>query len=63
MTLAEKLDTLEVLWENISQDGNAFESPDWHAGVLKERERLIQSGEVQFIDWEQAKAELLKENP
>ena len=37
------------------------ESPEWHRAVLEERERLISSGEAQFIDWEEAKKELLKE--
>jgi len=63
MTLAEKLETMEVLWEDISQDENAFESPVWHATVLREREELIRSGKAQFIDWEQAREELRKEMP
>jgi hypothetical protein len=37
------------------------ESPGWHREVLEERERLIASGEAQFIDWEQAKEEIRKE--
>ena len=63
MTLAEKLETMEALWEDISRDEHAFESPEWHATVLREREKLIQSGEAQFIDWEQAKEELRKDMP
>lgn len=63
MTLAEKLETMEVLWEDISRDDGSFKSPEWHATVLSEREKMIESGEARFIDWEQAKAELLKENP
>lgn len=63
MTLAEKLETIEALWEDISRDENALESPEWHAAVLQEREKLIQSGEARFIDWEEAKKELRKEMP
>ena len=37
-------------------------SPEWHRQVLGERERLIASGEIVFIDWEQAKEELLQES-
>jgi hypothetical protein len=37
------------------------ESPEWHRAVLEERARLIASGEAVFIDWDQAKEELLKE--
>jgi len=63
MTLAEKLETMEALWEDISRNEAVFASPDWHADVLREREKLIESGEAQFIDWEQAKEELRKEMP
>jgi hypothetical protein len=63
MTLAEKLETMEVLWEDISRDQSAFESPEWHFTVLQERESLIRSGEAQFTDWEQAREELRKEMP
>jgi hypothetical protein len=63
MTLAEKLETMEVLWEDISRDEGSFKSPEWHATLLREREKKIESGEARFIDWEQAKAELLEENP
>jgi hypothetical protein len=61
MTLAEKLETMEQLWEDICRYEGAYESPEWHGAVLRERERLIELGEAQFIDWEQAKAELLKD--
>jgi len=37
-------------------------SPEWHRKVIEERERLIASGEIVFIDWDQAKQELLKES-
>ena len=36
-------------------------SPAWHGEVLAERDRLIASGEEQFIDWESAKKRLSDE--
>jgi hypothetical protein len=61
MTLAEKLETMESLWEDICRDSDAFESPEWHKDVLQDREKLIASGEAQFIDWEEAKKEIREE--
>jgi len=37
-------------------------SPEWHRQGLEERERLIASGEIVFLDWEQAKQDLLQES-
>lgn len=61
MSLPEKLQLMEALWQNLSRNEEAIESPDWHREVLEERERLIASGEARFLDWEQAKAEIRRE--
>jgi putative addiction module component (TIGR02574 family) len=61
MTLPEKLQLMEALWTDLSRQGDAFESPEWHREVLEERERQIAAGEAHFIPWEQAKAEIRKE--
>lgn len=57
MSIAEKLEAMEVLWEDLSQNGN-IPSPEWHRKVLEEREKRLQLGEEQPIDWETAKSEL-----
>ena len=56
MTVEDKLQTMEALWESLSADPAAIESPAWHEEELRERERKIASGEAEFIDWEKAKA-------
>ncbi len=60
MSVEEKLQTMEALWENLSVDPTAIESPAWHEEELRERERKIASGEAKFIDWEKAKADILR---
>jgi hypothetical protein len=52
MTVAEKLQAMEMLWADLSRD-DAFESPAWHGEVLRER-----AGEKNFVDWETAKRDL-----
>lgn len=61
MSIEEKLQTMEALWENLSADPTAIESPVWHEEELRERERKIASGEAKFIDWEKAKADILRQ--
>ncbi len=34
MTLAEKLEAMEVLWADISRKPSELPSPDWHKGGL-----------------------------
>jgi hypothetical protein len=58
MTVTEKLQMMELLWEDLSRHADLIESPDWHRDVLDERERRIATGEARFSDWEQAKADI-----
>jgi putative addiction module component (TIGR02574 family) len=55
MSLHEKLQLMEAVWEDIARDEEALEVPEWHKTLLDERERLIREGKAQFIDWEEAK--------
>jgi len=61
MSVAEKLQLMERLWDNLSTNERNIVSPSWHADVLGERDRLIESGEEKFVDWESAKKQLRAE--
>ena len=61
MTTPEKLRLMEELWQNLSMTASEVASPEWHGEVLAERDRLINSGEETFIDWEIAKKRLREE--
>jgi putative addiction module component (TIGR02574 family) len=58
MSVEEKLQTMEELWQSLSVDPAAIKSPAWHEEELAERERKIESGEAKFVEWEKAKAEI-----
>lgn len=58
MTVIEKLQIMEILWEDLSRNTDLIESPDWHRDVLDDRERRIATGEARFLDWEQAKSDI-----
>lgn len=61
MTFAEKLETMELLWANISRHPSDLPSPAWHRDVLEERRRLVAAGKLKFLDWDTAIAELREE--
>ena len=59
MSTPDKLRLMEELWTDLSCKD--VTSPDWHGDVLAERDRLIESGEEKFVDWETAKRQLRQE--
>jgi hypothetical protein len=61
MTIPEKLRLMEALWKDLSRGDGTITSPEWHGDVLAERDRLIDSGEESFLDWEVAKKKLRDE--
>ena len=58
MTTAEKLRAMEALWADLTRNADDFESPAWHADVLREREQRVAEGKETFVDWEEAKRQL-----
>jgi hypothetical protein len=58
MTLPEKLQIMETIWEDLSRHSDALESPEWHGTVLQKREKRIATGKARFSDWERAKADI-----
>ena len=50
MTIEEKLQAMEALWVDITRNEELFESPAWHAQVLRHRDEILIAGEESFID-------------
>ena len=63
MSVEEKLQTMEALWQSLSADPAAIESPAWHEKELADRECKIAPGETKFVEWEKAKADVRRRNP
>ena len=57
MTIEEKLQTMELLWNNLCQASD-FSSPDWHKDILAEREERVERGEEEILDWTESKEQL-----
>jgi hypothetical protein len=58
MTVGEKLAAMEAIWESLCSKPSQVESPAWHADVLRDRERRLESGEATVSTWESAKKRL-----
>jgi hypothetical protein len=55
MTVAEKLRTLEEIWQDLQRTPDEVPSPAWHADVLRARLKRIREGKSHFRDWNEAK--------
>jgi putative addiction module component (TIGR02574 family) len=58
LSVEEKLQTMEALWQSLSSKPEAVKSPAWHEKELRDREQDIESRKSKFIDWEKAKAHI-----
>lgn len=56
MSVEEKIQTMELLWDSLCQAPADLESPDWHREILQERQRKIDAGEAVFLSLEELKA-------
>ena len=54
-SFAQKLNLMEIIWDDITKDEKVLESPGWHNEVLRDREEALATGKVKFSDWEKAK--------
>ena len=61
MTVAEKLRIMEELWDDLRARAEGVPMPQWHNDLLDERERLIETGEAQFDDWDAAKKRITEQ--
>ncbi|MDZ7785491.1 MAG: Fic family protein [Halioglobus sp.] len=61
MTVEEKLQVMETIWDDLSQHANEMPPPAWHGEVLAEREAAIDRGEESFNDWDVAKQRIEQE--
>lgn len=58
MTTEDKIRTMETIWEDLSKNAESMPFPSWHKDILDEREKAIEDGKEQFIDWDEAKKQI-----
>lgn len=58
MSTKEKIQAMEMIWEDLSRNAGKIKSPEWHGKLLNERERNLKEGKDEFQDWDQAKEDI-----
>ena len=61
MSLDDKLQAMELLWADLSQNPEQVTSPAWHGEVLRSRREQVQHGKASFQSWDAAIGELRSE--
>jgi putative addiction module component (TIGR02574 family) len=49
MSVTERLQAMDQLWDSLNRSGDEVPSPDWHQDVLADRKARVQSGEAKFL--------------
>jgi hypothetical protein len=52
MTVAEKLEAMEQLWDDLCRAPEEVPSPAWHAEVLAEREQRLHEGKDFCVEFQ-----------
>jgi len=60
MSLAERLQAMELLWASLSRTPDQVPSPDWHRQVLAARLAKVERGEGEFLSIPRLKERLQK---
>ncbi|MGK5091027.1 addiction module protein [Deltaproteobacteria bacterium TL4] len=55
MSMIERLQSMEVLWDSLLENESEIESPEWHGEILAERKKQIESGRAEFVTLESLK--------
>ena len=61
MSVADKLQAMELLWTDLSKDPAQLVSPAWHGDLLRSRREQVLQGKASFLSWDAAIGELRAE--
>lgn len=56
MSVQERLQTMEALWDSLTHESVKIKSPKWHEEILLERKEKIKNGEAKFISLDELKS-------
>ncbi len=60
MSLTQKLQTMELIWQSLAANEERVESPRWHKTVFEDRLAKVEAGKGEFLTIEQLKKRLAK---
>jgi len=58
MSLPDRLEAMELLWDSISENPEKIDSPDWRREILNKRESKVNSGKAQYLTLSELKDRL-----
>ncbi|MBT6563290.1 MAG: addiction module protein [Candidatus Scalindua sp.] len=56
MSIIERLQAMEELWDSLCHEENEIESPGWHKDILESRRKKIKEGDAEFVSLEDLKS-------
>ena len=56
MSVLERLQAMEALWDSLTREPTDVKSPKWHEDILSDRKEKIESGKANFISLEELKS-------
>jgi putative addiction module component (TIGR02574 family) len=60
MPIAQRLQTMEALWDSLGAARSTLPSPAWHRAILDERRKKIADGKAKFLTLDQVRAKLAR---
>jgi putative addiction module component (TIGR02574 family) len=63
MSVTERLQAMDQLWDSLNRCGEEIPSPDWHQDVLADRKARAQRGEAKFLTLAQLRSRLRNTEP
>ena len=63
MSVAERLQAMDQLWDSLNRSGEEILSPEWHQNVLADRKARAQRGEAKFLTLAQLRSRLRSSEP
>ena len=63
MSVTERLQVMDQLWDFLTRDGDEVPSPAWHQDVLADRKARAQRGEAKFLALDQLRSHLRSSDP
>ena len=53
MSLVEKLQAMDAIWDSLIHDNLDVKSPEWHGDILSARKKKIEEGKAEFCSIEE----------
>jgi putative addiction module component (TIGR02574 family) len=58
LPLAEKLQIMEAIWEDLRAQAERVPVPQWHRDLLDERRKAVEEGREELLNWDEIKDSL-----